>query len=102
MLYSPLRPAHPPSVPYGRAGQARGAARASARTPATMITVRKGLWVRYCTSPWGAGPAGAPGRWGRRAAGLIYMLVLGAVRPRAIENAVANLEGEVEAASAAL
>jgi hypothetical protein len=34
--------------------------------------------------------------------GLVYMLVLGAVRPRAIENAVANLEGEVEAASAAL
>ena len=36
------------------------------------------------------------------AAGIIYMLVLGAVRPRAIENAVANLEGEVGAASAAL
>jgi hypothetical protein len=30
------------------------------------------------------------------------MLVLGAVRPRAIESAVANLEGEVGAASAAL
>ena len=36
------------------------------------------------------------------AVGIIYMLVLVAVRPRAIENAVANLEGEVEAASAAL
>jgi hypothetical protein len=30
------------------------------------------------------------------------MLVLGAVRPRAMENAVANLEGEVEGASGAL
>jgi amino acid transporter len=35
-------------------------------------------------------------------AGIVYMLVLSAVRPRAIEFAVANLEGEVEAASAAL
>jgi hypothetical protein len=30
------------------------------------------------------------------------MLVLSAVRPRAIENAVTNLEGELGAASAAL
>jgi xanthine/uracil permease len=36
------------------------------------------------------------------AAGIVYMLVLSAVRPRAIETAVANLEGGVEAASAAL
>jgi hypothetical protein len=36
------------------------------------------------------------------AAGIIYMLVLSAVRPRAMESAVANLEGEVGAASAAL
>ena len=36
------------------------------------------------------------------AVGIVYMLVLGAVRPRAMENAVANLEGEVGAASAAL
>jgi hypothetical protein len=36
------------------------------------------------------------------AAGVVCMLVLRAVRPRALEHAVANLEGEVEAASAAL
>ena len=36
------------------------------------------------------------------AAGVVYMLVLSAVRPQAIQHAVANLEGEVEAASAAL
>jgi amino acid transporter len=36
------------------------------------------------------------------AVGIIYMLVLSAVRPRAMENAVTNLEGEVGAASAAL
>jgi hypothetical protein len=36
------------------------------------------------------------------AAGIVYMLVLAAVRPWAVEHAVANLEGEVEAASAAL
>ena len=36
------------------------------------------------------------------AAGVIYMLILSAVRPRAMEHAVANLEGEVEGASAAL
>ncbi len=36
------------------------------------------------------------------AVGIIYMLVLSRLRPRAIETAAANLEGEVEAASAAL
>ena len=36
------------------------------------------------------------------AVGIVYMLVLSAVRPRAMENAVTNLEGEVGAASAAL
>jgi amino acid transporter len=36
------------------------------------------------------------------AAGIVYMLVLSALRPRAIESAVANLEGGAEAASAAL
>jgi hypothetical protein len=36
------------------------------------------------------------------AAGVVYMLILSAVRPRAMEHAVANLEGEVEGASAAL
>ena len=36
------------------------------------------------------------------AAGVVYMLVLAAVRPQAIQHAVANLEGEIEAASAAL
>src|SRR3984893_635957 len=36
------------------------------------------------------------------AAGVVYMLVLSTVRPRVMEHAVANLEGEVEGASAAL
>jgi amino acid transporter len=36
------------------------------------------------------------------AAGIIYMLVLWAVRPRAMDQAVSLLEGEVEAASPAL
>ena len=36
------------------------------------------------------------------AAGVIYMLILSAVRPRVMEHAVANLEGEIEGASAAL
>jgi xanthine/uracil permease len=36
------------------------------------------------------------------AAGVVYMLVLGAVRPRAIDHAVANLEGDIEGASPAL
>jgi amino acid transporter len=36
------------------------------------------------------------------AAGVVYMLVLSRVRPQAVEHAVANLEGEIEAASAAL
>ena len=34
--------------------------------------------------------------------GVVYMLVLSQIRPQAIEHAVANLEGEIEAASAAL
>jgi xanthine/uracil permease len=39
------------------------------------------------------------------AAGVVYMLILSTVRPvrpRVVEHAVANLEGEVEGASAAL
>jgi hypothetical protein len=35
-------------------------------------------------------------------AGVVYMLILSTVRPRVMEHAVANLEGEVEGASAAL
>jgi len=36
------------------------------------------------------------------AAGVVYMLILSTVRPRVMEHAVANLEGEIEGASAAL
>jgi hypothetical protein len=36
------------------------------------------------------------------AVGVVYMLILGTVQPRVMEHAVANLEGEVEGASAAL
>ncbi len=35
-------------------------------------------------------------------AGIAYMLVLRAARPHALDHAVANLEGELEAASPAL
>jgi hypothetical protein len=35
-------------------------------------------------------------------AGVVYMLILSTVRPRVMEHAVANLEDEVEGASAAL
>ena len=80
--------------------------------------VRKNVWAWVVTPVigvlvlpiWGDLRPGQPAPYsylpwltiGLIAVGIIYMLVLVAVRPRAIENAVANLEGEVGAASAAL
>src|ERR1700730_9103186 len=82
--------------------------------------VRKNVWGWVVTPVigilvlaipvWGDLPPGQPAPYSYLpwltialiAAGVVYMLILSTVRPRVMEHAVANLEGEVEGASAAL